>query len=633
MGRHSGDAYEAAPDEWRPVGSGDDGHSPVTRRSVLGILGVAGAAAACSAGVAVVANKPEGAPGPAGSAAEGAMPAGAPARPVGLAAGAAGVTAPTGVKSETAKRYQKQSADAYSPQKAPVAPRTELFLQRPTVHSLDQTLHVGRRLTFGLTPALVKEIKGMGRAAWVESQLKLQEEDPELTALLDRYQLLAKSPTDIAQMFKDNDNKPDDQKLDYHAVSDQLVAARYARSFWSRNQLFEKVCDVFRSVLHTPAFNDKCRLTVGAFDRDVIQKNAFGKYLDMLEAFRKDPAARQYLDNVVSDGVQKDDQGFKINQNWGRECLELFSVRITDYLTGKVNYDPRVDVVQMSFALTGLTVDNDTQKSVYKPEMHYRGAIKVMGYKAANTDPAKGDQLSASIMRYLARHPSTASNLAADFARAFLVDAPPKALVKRMADAYMKNDTAIVPMLRVLFSSREFALSVGQKYRTPEEYVAAGMRVVGAKPAPDAKDALYKDGTLNGLRDLTYQIGQVGGSSLEKQSPDGQAFHKEAFLNGAGILFRWNASMSVAGQWWKGIERPELETLYGGAKPATYGEALGILIRRLTLEPPNKNTTAALLGFLGKTAATPLGGDLSLGGKLFQVVPLILDAPEGLTYR
>ena len=67
MGRHSGDAYEAAPDEWRPdewrpVG-GDNGHSPVTRRHVLGILGVAGAAAACTAGVSVVANKPDDTPG------------------------------------------------------------------------------------------------------------------------------------------------------------------------------------------------------------------------------------------------------------------------------------------------------------------------------------------------------------------------------------------------------------------------------------------------------------------------------------------------------------------------------------------------------------------------------------------
>ena len=63
MGRHSGDAYDA-PDEWRPEPWGDGavqesyrtapGHSPVTRRHLLGMLGVAGAAAACSAGVSVV---------------------------------------------------------------------------------------------------------------------------------------------------------------------------------------------------------------------------------------------------------------------------------------------------------------------------------------------------------------------------------------------------------------------------------------------------------------------------------------------------------------------------------------------------------------------------------------------------
>jgi uncharacterized protein (DUF1800 family) len=624
MGRHSG-AYEPAPEEWRPEDYGeDDGHSPVTRRAVLGILGVAGAAAACVGGVSVVANKPTGAP------ADGSMPAGTPARPVGLAAGAAGVTAPT---SDMKTAYQRELSTSYSPQKAPKAPATSAFFQGPTVLTLDQDLHVGRRLSFGLTPALVTQIRRVGRTNWINSQLAMQPEDPELAALLRRYPLLTTPPAQIKAMFDANEGKPDDQKLDYHAVSDQLVEARLARSAWSRNQLHEKVCDVLRSVLHTPAYNDKIRMTVADFDRNVIQKYAYGRFTDMLEAFRRHPAPRVYLDNQLSDGNSKDDQGFKINQNWAREWLELFTVRPTDYVTGKQNYDPRKDVVQMAFLMSGLTVDEKTQSSRYDPDMHYRSPVKVMTFSAANRDPAAGERLTQQVVQYLANHPSTATNLAADFARAFLVDAPPKDLVKRMAAAYTQNRTAIVPMLRVLFSSREFGLSVGQKYRTAEEYAAAGLRALGAGPAPNAQDALNrKTGTLDGLRDLSYQIGKLGGSSLQKDSPDGQAFHKAAWLSGFGTIERWNMSMSFAGMYWKGIQRPELTTLYS-TRPRTYGEAISALGRRLAFQPLSAANVTALLGFLGKTAASPVGDDLSLGGRLTQVVALILNAPEGLTYR
>src|SRR5829696_7019615 len=462
MGRHSGSGSELAPEERTPEDYGhEEGHSPVTRRTVLGILAAAGAAAACVGGVSVVAIRPD-------SEVEAeSMPAGPPAKPVGLAAGAAGVTAPA---SAMRPAYQRELSTSYSPQRAPRAPRTSAFFQGPTVLTLDQDLHAGRRLSYGLTPTLITQIRRVGRTDWIDSQLAVQQEDPELTALLRRYPLLTTPPAQIKAMFDADEGKPDDQKLNYHAVSDQLVEARLARSVWSRNQLHEKVCDVLRSVLHTPAYNDKIRMTVADFDRNVVQKYAYGRFADMLEAFRRHPAPRVYLDNQLSDGNSQDDQGVKINQNWGREWLELFTVRPTDYVTGKRNYDPRKDVVQMALLLSGLTFDEETQSSRYDPDMHYRGPIKVMTFAVANRDPAAGERLTQQVVQYLANHPSTATNLAADFARAFLVDAPPKDLVKRMAAAYTQSRTAIVPMLRVLLSSREFRLSLGQKYRTAEEY-------------------------------------------------------------------------------------------------------------------------------------------------------------------
>ena len=173
MGRHSGSAYEAAPDEWRPEGGGDGGrgraqpgHPPSGPRHPRASPAPRRPAAA---GVAVVANKPDG-----GLPADGAMPAGAPAKPVGLAAGAAGVSAPTvGPGGGEGVREDRLPATASRRRSQPKA-----LLQRPTMLSLDQDLHWARRITYGITPTALRELKSLGRERYLEQQLTVSARRP-----------------------------------------------------------------------------------------------------------------------------------------------------------------------------------------------------------------------------------------------------------------------------------------------------------------------------------------------------------------------------------------------------------------------------------------------------------------------
>ena len=407
MGRHSGDAYDA-PDEWRPEPWGDGavqesyrtapGHSPVTRRHLLGMLGVAGAAAACSAGVSVVANRSGDNAGPDG----GAAPKGPPAKPVGLAAGIAGITAPTSDKA-SAKAYDKTG---YRSAKPPGV-AAQALLQRPTILSLDQDLHWARRLTYGISAPALRELKAMGRDAYLDKQLSVRP-DSVVDAVSDRYPLLTMSTTQLKQLFDANDDKPDDQKLDYMATEDQLVEMKIIRTVWSVNQLFEKVHDVWTAYVHVP-IGDKTRLLTAAYDRDVVRKHAFGKFSDMLKAMIFHPAMLVYLDQPESNGNAKQEDGRPaINENLGRELLELFSIGALDPITGRPNYDGRLDVVQSAYALTGLTVDRDTLTMKFDPDMRYRGPLKVMTWRHPNTDPEQGVAVINSLISYLAHHPATA---------------------------------------------------------------------------------------------------------------------------------------------------------------------------------------------------------------------------------
>ena len=609
MGRHSGDAYEAAPDEWRPEGGGnhgpDRGHSPVTRRSVLGILGVAGAAAACTAGVSVVANKPEETATPGGMPADGSMPAGAPAKPVGLAAGAAGITAPTSDRM-TAKAYDKTGYRSSKPPKMKAAAAAQPFLQRPTILSLDQDLHWARRLTYGVTPPALNELKRMGREAYLEKQLTVQP-DPAIEQVADRYPLIMQTPTQLKELYDGNDDKPDDQKLDYMATEDQLVEMKIIKTVWSTNQLFEKTHDVWAAFLHVPV-GEKTRMLAADYDRQVVRRHTFGRFADMLKAAIVHPAMLVYLDQPESNGNRKGDDGRPlVNENLGRELLELFSVGSLDPITGKANYDGKIDIRQAAYTLTGLTVDRETLTMRFDPEMRYRGPLKVMGWKHPNTNPAQGPAVIQSLVSYLAYHPATARHIAEQFARHFVSDTPRPQLIAALAAEYIRARTDIKPMLRMLFKSEDFRKSVGQKYRTGWEYIAATLRASASTLDPELEEAIdERRNTFQGVRDLRYFVEQNGGGPHGRATPDGQPDFMEAWLSGKSLLDRWNANNILANGEWKGIRTPSAQQLAGRA--TTQAQLVAGIAQRLVGQPLQPGFIGAVHKAIGTASTSAASG-------------------------
>lgn len=613
MGRHSGSAYEAALDEWRPEDDGGrEGHSPVTRRQVLGILGVAGAAAACTGTMSVVANKPD------GGLPDGGVPAGAPAKPVGLAAGAAGLSAPPSDRAAV-KEYEKTG---YRNSKPPqIKPKP--LLQRPTLLSLDQDLHWVRRLTYGVTPAALRELKSVGRERYLERQLTVNPNDPAVEAVADRYPLIMRTPTQLKQLYEGNDEKPDDQKLDYLATEDQLVEMKIIKSAWSVNQLFERTHDVWASFNHVPV-GEKTRMMAADFDRQVVRRHTFGRYVDMLQASIFHPAMLTYLDQPESNGNRKGDDGRPlVNENLGRELLELFSVGSLDPITGKPNYDGKVDIRQAAYALTGLTVDRETLTTKFDPDMRYRGPLKVMGWRHPNTNPAQGPAVVRSLVNYLAYHPSTAKHVAEQFARHFVSDTPRPELVKALAAEYIKARTDIKPVLRTLFRSEDFRKSVGQKYRTPWEYVAATLRASGAVLDPAKENAIdERRGTFTGIRDLRYLIEQNGGHVNNRPTPDGQPDYMGAWLSGKGLLDRWNANTALANNEWNGISVPTATALAG--RPGTQAQLVAGLNQRLVGQQLQPGFTTAVHQFIGSAPTAPASRVQNLPA----VVRTVLSSPH-----
>jgi uncharacterized protein (DUF1800 family) len=448
----------------------------------------------------------------------------------------------------------------------------------------------------------VRDVKRLGTRRWLEQQLRpTRIPDDAVAEMLKPFDTLGKTPQQLRGMNKER------EKEDFFYAHTQLENAAILRATWSNRQLFEMVVDFFHSRLHVPGHFDKSRDSLNHYDVAVIRRYAFGRFSDMVQAMIVHPAMITYLDNQnnTKDGG---------NQNLGRELLELHTLGVDAGYT-------QADVAAAARLLTGLSVDGETLRTVFRPEQHAVGRVKVFGRTYANATAAGGMATIRALVRDLTRHPRTAHYLALDMARRFVSDAPPETLVKRLAAIYLKNDTAIVPMLRALFLSPEFAVSVGQKYRRPMENAVASMRALGLKPAENDK-------FMAALGDLRYNLDRAGQSPLGRTSPDGFPDFADPWLSSVGTLARWNNQMSLAGGWREGFAKPDIDAMLAGA--TTYGAAVDRLFTRLLFQRPTPAQRAALLTFLGKSARAGLSADARKNDYNLRVrVPaLILGGPH-----
>ena len=491
-------------------------------------------------------------------------------------------------------------------QKAKSAPRPA-----PTVHtrdhylSGDRYLHVLRRLTYGPTPASYAEIHKLGIAAWLERQLAPASiKDPVADGVLTHLPRLSWSiATTRAQL--------DGGAWD---VMQDLVVATVARSVWTERQLFEVMVDFWSNHLNVTCPSSDVWDNRHRYDADVIRANALGRYADLLKASAAHPAMLRYLNNADS---TKDAP----NENYGRELLELHTVGVDSGYT-------QAEVVDSARIMTGFTVDDDTGAYVYDPSIHWTGSVSVRGFTSANA-AADGHATALAYLDHLAHHPDTATRIATKLCLRFIGDTPTPGAVAELAQVYLANDTAIKPVLRALVALPEFISAPGVKVRRPFEDMVAAMRTLGIGP-PTSSDA---DTYRGGLDALYWQSADLAHAPLAWPQPNGYPDTADAWQSASGMINRWNTHIDHAAGWWPNstdgsITYPDINKLLPTVLPATYGELIDALARRVVYRPLRADHRAAVLTFMGKTAsAKPKSTDQILTWRFPYLVALLLDSP------
>jgi len=218
----------------------------------------------------------------------------------------------------------------------------------------------------------------------------------------------------------------------------------------------------------------------------MFREHGMGNFRDLLMRLSTSPAMMYYLDNTESHKVA-------VNENYGRELLELFSLGV-----GKdeaFNYSED-DVKACARAFTGWN-----NAPAYPPFPYGRSQWEFRYDPADHDDSEKtflgetGNWDGEDIINIIAKQPAAARFVARHLYNFFVADdvqvpawqnTPPRDpdAIKMLEDEYFRSHYELRSMLRVLFNSDFFKEARFAKVKSPVESVIGTMRLVGDFTTP-----------------------------------------------------------------------------------------------------------------------------------------------------
>ena len=477
---------------------------------------------------------------------------------------------------------------------------------RPVAVLPGRERHLATRFSYGLTPALADDVRKAGGAqAWFEQQLIRPGSFNDRGADEARrwWPDLDRSPSDLWQ------RQVQEVRGGWEVMEDygRWLLVRRIRT---RRPVLEKMTEFWEGMLHVPVSGD-AHFTWRADYGTTIRRHALGRFDQLLAATTTHPAMLIFLSAATSTKRAP-------NENLGRELLELHTL-------GAGNYDED-DVKASARILTGWHVDMwETWKASYVKEDHYRGRVKVKGFSDKNGS-GDGRQVTKDYLRYLAHHPLTAHHVCQRLATKFVRDDPPQSLVRRLAKVYLKNDTAIVPVLRALVASKEFRTSAGRKLRDPSEDVVATYRALGVGVGRPERDD-------SGANAMLWQASGLGLSPHAWPRPDGTPVRDDIWASPSRALGSMSMHWSMAGGWWPAadLRYREPSDWVPAKKPMRFKDLVDAVSRDLLHRPASKNLLETACLATGCRARERIDRDHGLYQWGFpRLLAAVLDSPDHL---
>ena len=316
------------------------------------------------------------------------------------------------------------------------------------------------------------------------------------------------------------------------------------RMITTNNPLEEKLSLFFHGLFATSYFkphNARSQLN----QIDTLRRHGLGSFSHLLVELSKDPAMIFWLDN-------NDNRKGAVNENYGRELLELFAMGIGNY--------SEQDVKECARAFTGWTMRNAEYLSTRANKDSFSPYGRIawhFQFRADDHDDGEKTFLGESgrfngedIVEIIARHPATGRFVCRRLFQFFAsdeVDEDGERVVEGMTESYFDSKYEVRSVLRTLFYSDYFKSASARfaRVKNPVELVVGAIRLAGSYRSP-SKAAI-------GQLDTPLFMGQ---GLLRPPSVEG--WHEaEEWIDSGALIERVNF---VAGEL-RDVERPGVRSI------------------------------------------------------------------------
>ena len=329
--------------------------------------------------------------------------------------------------------------------------------------------HLMRRAGFGATWDQLHAYEAKGYEATVEELLDPSEERRMGDDLIRRFQ------PELSGMLNQNSSGPN---WLFRMATTTSPLQEKMTLFW--HGIF---ATGYPKVIHGKALSDQIRM---------FRRYGMGSFRTLLVELSKDPAMIIWLDN-------QDNHKGAINENYGRELLELFSMGVGNYT--------ETDIQECARAFTGWTIANKEYMELrsqrdsdwpygriswhfeYRPEDHDDGEKEFLGQR--------GNFNGEDVIDIICQQQATAQFISRHIYSFFVADEPdvpqwpytPPAdeqAIEQLSQAYFDSNYDITEMLRVLFNADFFKSQSSwyTKVKSPVELVVGVARLTGEFDRP-----------------------------------------------------------------------------------------------------------------------------------------------------
>ncbi len=272
---------------------------------------------------------------------------------------------------------------------------------------------------------------------------------------------------------------------------------------------------------HTPTMIDQIQM---------FRENGLGNLRTILIELSRDPAMIYWLDNC-------ENHSGSINENYGRELLELFSMGIGNYT--------ETDIKNVARAFTGWTFEQPLplypyghfgSKFEYRPDDHDDGEKTFLGHT--------GNFNGQDIIEIIVNQEAAARFISRHLYNFFVADEPqvpawsiepPRdpAAIDELVASYQESDADMRSVMRTLLNSDFFKKAMHQRVKSPAEYVAGVIKLSGEFRTPEPA-----------LENTEAIMGAMGQRLMDPPTVEGWHTGKE-WIDGGTLTERINYAVDM----------------------------------------------------------------------------------------